>query len=74
MKYINSQIFNRYQINVNLFSQVKSSNKQQTQMEMDLLITTTTTSLKHSKQISGKFCNIYRVIENTLTAFKTPIK
>lgn len=74
MKYINSQIFNHYQINVNLFSQVKSSNKQQTQMEMDLLITTTTTSLKHSKQISGKFCNIYRVIENTLTAFKTPIK
>lgn len=42
-------------------------------MKMDLLITTTT-SLKHSKQISRKFCNIYRVIENTLTAFKTPIK
>lgn len=73
MKYINSQIFNHNQIDVNLFSQFKSSNKQQTQMEMDLLITTTT-SLKHSKQISGKFCNIYRVIENTLTAFKTPIK
>lgn len=54
----------------------QSSNKQQTQTEMDNWLQQQQQKknkknyMKQPKQISGKFCNIYRVIENTLTAFK----